>query len=311
MDDPRSPEPGTSNRGGATPSSDGRDLTEPYSVLAPYYDVLMQDVDYEAWADYLDEIIQLHHPEAVHVHEIACGTGSMALSIEGMGCYTVSGSDRSTHMVHIALGKARRMGKSVSFERQDFRDLNLELPVDVIYCVFDSVNYLLNESGVENLFESVCRNLKEDGLLVFDFTTPSHSLEAAGRLNGEIMDLQADRFAIRSSRYEQRTMLHRNEFRFFEPVRSDDGGRVPTFPPLPRLAERFRSEGYSAIDPTRYVEFRPSELHVQKAYGWWEMLDIVRRSGLELESAYEEFTLDPANERSNRITMVCRCKTTT
>ena len=72
------------------------------------------------------------------------------------------------------------------------------------------------------------------------------------------------------------------------------------------LNRRFRREGFKVFDPEAYREFSPAEVHVQKAYGWSEMLRIVERSEFEVESAYEEFSLDPAGEWSNRITMVCR-----
>lgn len=290
------------NRPAADPPEKQRmDDALPYSVLAPYYDQLMEDVDYEAWADFLDEIIQVHHPAAEQVHEIACGTGSMALSLEGMGCYTVSGSDKSAHMVRVAASKAVNQNKPVRFEPQDFLSLSLDRPMDVIYCVFDSVNYLVEESDVDRLLDRVRLNLEKDGILIFDFTTPNHSLEAAGRLNGEILKLQGSRFAVRRSWYEESDRLHRNEFRFYdaheEGLRSWSGRT---------LNRRFRRDGFSAFDPSAYSEFSPAETHVQKAYGWSEMLRIVNRSKFEVESAYEEFSLDPAGEGSNRITMVCR-----
>jgi ubiquinone/menaquinone biosynthesis C-methylase UbiE len=277
------------------------DDAAPYSVLAPYYDQLMEDVDYEAWADFLDEIIQEHHPAADQVHEIACGTGSMALSLDGMGCYTVSGSDKSAEMVRVAAAKAVNQNKPVRFEPQDFLTLSLDRPVDVIYCVFDSVNYLVEESDVVRLLDRVRLNLEEDGILIFDFTTPNHSLEAAGRLNGEILELQGSRFAVRRSWYEESERMHRNEFRFYDG--HEDGRRRRSGWMLNR---RFLREGFNVFDPEAYREFSPAEVHVQKAYGWSEMQRIVERSVFELESAYEEFSLDPAGEWSNRITMVCR-----
>ena len=51
-------------------------LSNNYTSLAPLYDKLMEDVDYEAWAGFIDEIIQIHHSNPVEILELACGTGS-------------------------------------------------------------------------------------------------------------------------------------------------------------------------------------------------------------------------------------------
>ena len=57
-----------------------------YTVLADIYDRVMSDVDYETWADYIDEIILEHRPEAENLLELACGTGTIALSLEELDC---------------------------------------------------------------------------------------------------------------------------------------------------------------------------------------------------------------------------------
>ena len=59
---------------------------ENYSALAEIYDDVMGDVDYETWTDYIDDIIVEHNPESVDVLELACGTGTMAVAVEGLDC---------------------------------------------------------------------------------------------------------------------------------------------------------------------------------------------------------------------------------
>ena len=52
---------------------------EIYTHLAKVYDEVMKDIDYEDWADFIDEIIQNHNDEAKTILELACGTGSLAI----------------------------------------------------------------------------------------------------------------------------------------------------------------------------------------------------------------------------------------
>ena len=63
-----------------------------YSKLAQLYDTLMSDVDYESWADYIDEIMQTHHPDPIEIMEVACGTGSITLSLAELECYKITGT---------------------------------------------------------------------------------------------------------------------------------------------------------------------------------------------------------------------------
>ena len=67
----------------------------------------MKDVDYEAWTDYIDEIIMMHHHEARDVLELACGTGTMALSMEEIGYYNITATDLSPEMIKQANRKRK------------------------------------------------------------------------------------------------------------------------------------------------------------------------------------------------------------
>jgi ubiquinone/menaquinone biosynthesis C-methylase UbiE len=70
-----------------------------YSALAQIYDDVMVEVDYETWTDYIDEIIYQYHPEAQSVLELACGTGTMALSLEELAAYKITATDGSPEMI--------------------------------------------------------------------------------------------------------------------------------------------------------------------------------------------------------------------
>src|SRR6056297_2845098 len=108
-----------------------------YSVLADIYDIVMADVDYETWADYIDEIILMHQPSARSILELACGTGTIALSLEELDCYEISATDGSPDMIRIARQKAAKANSEINFQTMNFLDLSFERSFDVIYMVFD------------------------------------------------------------------------------------------------------------------------------------------------------------------------------
>ncbi|MGB9905007.1 MAG: class I SAM-dependent DNA methyltransferase, partial [Desulfotomaculales bacterium] len=78
-----------------------------YEDLAEIYDFLVAGVDYEAWVDYLEEILDRfgrRRPETVA--ELACGTGKILFSLARRG-YRVQGVDLSARMIAAAGRKAR------------------------------------------------------------------------------------------------------------------------------------------------------------------------------------------------------------
>ena len=76
-----------------------------YSKLAEIYDILMENVDYDVWADFIDEVIQVHHPDPGKILELACGTGSLSLSLDKLGVYDIVATDKSRPMVQKAQSK--------------------------------------------------------------------------------------------------------------------------------------------------------------------------------------------------------------
>jgi hypothetical protein len=68
---------------------------EQYNIMAGYYDVLMEDVDYKAWEEYLGELFTLKGKRPTKVFDIACGTGNITIPLSKNG-YIMTGLDIST-----------------------------------------------------------------------------------------------------------------------------------------------------------------------------------------------------------------------
>lgn len=249
-----------------------------YTALARLYDVLMADVDYEMWADFIDEIIQTHHPNPVDILEMACGTGALSLSLAELECYNITATDRSPAMIEIARGKAEAKNAQIRLQTLDFVDIKSDQKYDVIFSVFDSVNYLHSEKDILSMLKGARNILNPGGLLIFDFSTPQNSLEAVDYLNNEEGSMGNYRF-FRESKYEPAEQYHYNTFEIEE--MAEDGKTV---------SRRFQ------------------EIHKQRIYSLKEMLSIVNQTSYHLIAKYEGFDLVDADENSTRVTMVLQCR---
>lgn len=251
-------------------ASDDRkpDVVDPYTVLAAGYDVVMEHVEYEAWAEYVYGLLVKHHPEAHAVLELACGTGSLAFELQPLGPYRYAGTDLSSHMIHVAQAKADMYGVPIQFEVADFTNFRVDTPVDVVILLYDGLNYLLNEAPIRDLFRCAYEALAPGGIFLFDQSTPSNSInnepyfEDRGR---------HDNFAyVRHSYYDRETRLHRTTLDM-----TVDG-------------RHFREE------------------HVQRAYELGEIRALLADTPFELLAIYDNFSTAPATEASERAHWIVR-----
>lgn len=141
-----------------------------YRGFAGIYDLLMDDFDYPAWANYYLELIRTRKPDVQTVCECACGTGSITIELAKRG-YSVIGVDISQEMLEIAAEKARKAGQAIRFVCRDMCALQLPKPVDALLCTCDGVNYLTSEKRVRAFFETAYRQLRHGGVFAFDISS--------------------------------------------------------------------------------------------------------------------------------------------
>ncbi|MEO0262506.1 MAG: class I SAM-dependent methyltransferase [candidate division WOR-3 bacterium] len=140
-----------------------------FDKIAPYYDILMQNIDYKGWAQYFIKICELFNVYPKKILDIACGTGSEILYLSEMG-FNITGIDISEKMLEIAKEKLKDR-KNVRFFKMDMRDLNLYEKYDAVFSFFDSMNYILNIDDMEKCFKGVYNVLKDGGIFIFDMNT--------------------------------------------------------------------------------------------------------------------------------------------
>lgn len=252
-----------------------------YSALAHIYDTLMQDVNYSDWADYIDELICKHAPGTKKILELACGTGTVALLLDELDIYTITSTDRSPAMIEKAKDKSAKKKSDVTFQTMDFLNIDLREKFDVVFMVFDSLNYLHSEDEILELHKQVSSVIKPGGFFIYDFTTPRNSRKAIEYLHNEEGVSPNHYRYYRISDFDARNNIHINEFE------------------IEKLDDNHKN-----------IEQRFIEIHKQKIYTLREILSIAEKTDFEIISYYDGFNLKKATSNSLRITMVLQWQKT-
>ena len=133
-----------------------------YQDFAEIYDALMNDVDYESWAEHYTRLLSIFGIRGGKVCECACGTGGLTLPLRRRG-FQMTGVDLSREMLWQAAQKARKNGMNIPFVQQDMRSLNLHKPVDAVIATCDGVNYLMTEEDLLSFFRAAKRAIRPGG----------------------------------------------------------------------------------------------------------------------------------------------------
>lgn len=244
------------------------ETTAPYTALAAGYDFVMSHVDYEMWAEYVNELLVRHRPEAHSILELGCGTGSLAVELQMLGSFDYLATDGSESMLREARRKAAEAFVKVDFDVAHFTDYHIDPPRDAVILLYDGLNYLLDQADIRSLLACTFEALKPGGVFIVDQSTPANSLNNEAYF--ESSDSQDGFSYVRRSRYEASTKLHRTVLEM--------------------------SIGDRSI----------REEHVQRAYEIEEMRRLIDAAGFAVAAAYDGFSTEPASEKSERVHWVLR-----
>lgn len=244
--------------------------TDAFQRFAEIYDRVMANVPYERWYAFIEAIWEKHRTRPRRVLELACGTGNMTLLLARRG-YEMVALDSSLSMLEKARGKAARQGLKVLFIHADMRDFRLDVPVDAVICVFDSINYLTTAEDLLSAFRSVNKSLKSSGLFVFDMNT-EHRLATIP----EGVSIMED---------EDYVLIWHD---MPEPGTSSWKVKLTGFLKSGRLWERFE------------------EYHVEKAFPCNRVAELLREAGFAVEGVYDTLSFEPAHVRTARAYFVAR-----
>ena len=148
-----------------------------YTDFAKVYDTFMDETPYPKWCKRVDEAIKNYGisrpldkkqvdsdgpvlPGAVLesernlVVDLGCGTGTLTELLADIG-YDMVGIDNSQEMLSIAMEKKALSGHEILYLLQDMRELELYSTVGTVISVCDSLNYILEEEELEQVFRLV------------------------------------------------------------------------------------------------------------------------------------------------------------
>ena len=99
-------------------------MAEAYSNFAAVYDALMDNIPYDAWADYLHGLLVEYDIASGILAELGCGTGNITERMADFG-YDMIGIDNSPAMLDIANEKREQNHSSSLYLCQDMREFEL------------------------------------------------------------------------------------------------------------------------------------------------------------------------------------------
>jgi len=140
-----------------------------YAVLAKNYDLLMEDVPYGRWINFIAAIADKMPKSQVRIVDAGCGTGTVALGLRQRG-FSVIGLDGSSEMLALARSKADEMKLTLPLLHCDLTDLNLSADIVISSC--DGINHLLAPKEVIKFFRRTHTCLSSCGYLIFDINSP-------------------------------------------------------------------------------------------------------------------------------------------
>lgn len=245
---------------------------EAYTGFALVYDTFMDNIPYEEWGKYLEELLHEYGVTGGIMLDIGCGTGTLTELMAKKG-YDMIGIDYSEEMLDLALEKKEHSGEDILYLHQDMREFELYGTVNATISICDSINYITEDDELQKVFQLVNNYLDPKGIFIFDFNTVYKYKEVLGE--STIAENREECSFIWDNYYYEDERMNEYELSLF--LKEEDG---------------------------RYRKFE--ETHYQKAYDLCDIKRLVTRSGLEYVTAYDAFTKNAPHDKSERIYVVVR-----
>ena len=245
---------------------------EAYSGFAKVYDLFMDNIPYEEWTDYVKELLAEEGIKEGILLDLGCGTGSVTELLAENG-FDMIGIDNSEEMLEIAMEKRAESGLDILYLLQDMREFELYGTVKGVVSICDSMNYILDDEDLLDVFKLVHNYLDNEGIFIFDMNT-MYKYEQILADNTFAEDREESSF-IWENYYDEEEEINQYDLSLF--VQEEDG---------------------------RYRKYE--ETHLQRAYEQQCVEELIKESGLELLHVYDAFTKDLPAEDSQRIYFVCR-----
>ncbi len=142
-----------------------------YAHLAPWYEYLSDDCDYENWSQYFVNLLKSVScdPAGKKGIDLGCGSGYFARSFSRLGV-AMSGVDISAEMLSVAEEKTREEGLCITYMQGDLAKFKTFEKYDFACAANDLFNYVPKNRLLPAL-KNAARLLKKGGAFVFDISS--------------------------------------------------------------------------------------------------------------------------------------------
>jgi SAM-dependent methyltransferase len=208
------------------PTTDaGESVRVAYDTLAPAYDAFTAGYCHDRWLAEIERVVAHHGLRGRRVLDIACGTGKSFIPLLERG-YAVTACDFSPEMARRAAQKAPGARVLIA----DMRTLPRLGSFDLVTCLDDALNHLLEAGELRATLAGIARQLAPSGLAVWDVNTLSvfrssystdwvadrgewflawHGMATDDLVAGGAVEASVDAFRRRGASWTRSTSRHR------------------------------------------------------------------------------------------------------
>jgi ubiquinone/menaquinone biosynthesis C-methylase UbiE len=242
-----------------------------YNEFADVYDVLMKDAKYKKRAAFLTKLFKLHGKMPTLLLDLACGTGGFSSIFAHKGIEVI-GVDMSEEMLAVAGEKSAEEGTDILYLCQKAEELDLYGTVDGAICCLDSLNHITDIKKLTKAIKRVSLFLEEGSLFIFDVNTEYKHSTVLG--NNTFVSEEEDVYCVWQNRYNPEKLTTEISLDFF------------------------------VSDGDNYI--RSSEHFKERAYTSEQLSEIIQKAGMKIEAVYDDLTLNPPHDKSERLIYVVR-----
>lgn len=270
---------------------------EAYTGFAQVYELFMDNVPYEMWSGFLVCLLKEYGVEDGLVLELGCGTGKMTRLLAQAG-FEMIGIDNSGDMLQMARdasfftdgpenacsGEAEgledgpvsgqeKKDTDILYLLQDMREFELYGTVRAVVSICDSMNYILEEEELLQVFQLVNNYLDPGGIFIFDMNTVYKYREVLGET--VICENREEGSFIWENFYDEKEQINQYDLTLF-------------------------------IQEENELYRKYEETHVQRGYEAETVKALLEQAGMEFVGMFEAFTKEPVKETSERIYFIAR-----
>lgn len=244
----------------------------------------MDNVPYKEWCAYITGLLEEYDIREGLVLDLGCGTGKLTRLLAEAG-YDMIGVDNSVEMLELArqaeheaaeYGPDERETKAacnILYLLQDMRSFELYGTVRAVVSICDSMNYILEEADLREVFRLVNNYLDPSGIFIFDLNTLYKYRELLGETT--ISESREEGSFIWENYYDEESGINEYDLTLF----------------LREAGDLYR---------------KYEETHYQRAYELETVKALLTEAGMEFVAAYDAFTREPVREDSERIYVIAR-----